>query len=151
MRHSTEAPRPTYIPHGYSYGFRIDGEAGPGFIRDPDQTVLIYTRSAVDSTHPLMISLSPSRRLELMATEGHPGLPVALDSGAEAVYHDGLWSSGPGLDERRDGDVVVHWDRSDAHSITVRTEDGVYGVRGARSRGVTVDELLKIANSLPIS
>ena len=45
---------------------------------------------------------------------------------------------------------MLHWDDREWHSITIRAGDRVFAVRGARSTGVTFDELTSVARSLPL-
>jgi hypothetical protein len=144
---------PSYVPDGYKLRSRIDGAAARAFGPNPDQVELIYTTGWQDDAwaYPLLVCLTPVGPATLAATERHPGQPTDIAvPGATAVYHDGLWALGPGEDERRlDPQSVIHWDRIVAHSVTVVWAGGVYAVRGAKTRGVGVDELVRVVKSLP--
>jgi hypothetical protein len=86
-----------------------------------------------------------------MGTENHPGEAVELGiPSSTAVYHDGLWSPGSGAMERDLGGTRIHWDRSVAHSITVRTPDGTYAVRAPKEK-VGVAELVELVKSLQLA
>jgi hypothetical protein len=114
---------------------------------------LIYTRGweVEDWNSPLTIHASPAGEGILAGTENRPGEPVDLGiPSATAVYHDGLWAPGSGEDERDLGDVIIHWDRTNAHSITIRASNGTYAVRAPKA-DVAFDELVEVARSLDLS
>jgi hypothetical protein len=144
--------RPAHVPYGYRYAFRVDGEAAAGFWGNADQVLLTYSFHK-EPSYPLSVYAAAGGGDEvLLGTEQRAGKPVDLGvAGVSAVYHDGLWSPGLGRDEHVVGQFVLHWDDQEWHSITIRAGDRVYGVRGARSNGVTFDELASVARSLPLA
>jgi hypothetical protein len=141
----------TYIPEGFRFRRKFHGDTGLGFPGERDQVTFVYTRPS-DPTglfYPLTVHVAGVGSLRLPGTEENPGRPVAIDGSAvRAVYHDGLWARGRGENERRFGTEVLHWDRSDLHSLTLALPDRTLAVRGPRSRGVDVDELARILASL---
>jgi hypothetical protein len=143
--------RPRYVPTGYRYGFRVEGEAAAGFWGNADQVLLNYTFHK-EPSFPLTIFAAAAAGGDVLhGTEHRTGMPVDLGvPGVSAVYHDGLWATGPGRDQQVVGQFVLHWDDREWHSITIRARDRVFAVRGARSNGVTVDELTSVARSLAL-
>jgi len=65
---------------------------------------------------------------------GHAGVPVNVN-GKAATYHDGYWMPGPGPDQVSiaDGKGSAHWGRDFVHSLTLRTGNGVIGLRCPRA------------------
>jgi hypothetical protein len=141
---------PSYLPAGYRFRSTLRGQAAGGFAGTEEQVTHIYTRGAErdDFTNRLAVHLGTTDG-PLFGTEGHPGRPIelALDA-ALATYHDGMWMLGPGPDERQVGEILLHWDTSVAHSISVRFPRFSIAVRGARGRGVDLGELLRVSRSL---
>jgi len=143
--------RPTYVPAGYRYGFHVEGEAAAGFWGNADQVVFNYSFHK-EPSFPLTIFAAAAAGGDVLhGTEQRTGTAVDLGlPGVSAVYHDGVWTTGPGRDQQLVGQLVLHWDDREWHSITIRTGDRVFAVRGARSNGVTFDELTSVARSLPL-
>lgn len=142
--------RPAYVPSGYKFFRTIVGDEASGFWGVRRQAATVYVRGA-ETMYPLVAHVAREQGARLVGTEGRDGLGIDLGAdGATAVYHDGWWAPGRGPDEQRAGELFIHWDRADAHSITVNAGDRVFAVRGARSKGVSLDELVKVARSLPI-
>jgi hypothetical protein len=141
-----------HLPLGYRLRSRFEGEDAGGFPGSPDQLALIYTRGlgSDEAVYPLLVYVAArGGAKELVGTEGRSGSSVDIGvSGVTAVYHDGMWAPGPGPDERRLGELIIHWDTGDAHSITVSGGGRLLGVRGARSRGVLARHLVTVARSL---
>jgi len=140
------------LPLGYRLRSRFEGEDAGGFPGSADQLTLIYTRgmSSDDAVYPLLVYVAArGGATELVGTEGRPGSNVDVGvSGVTAVYHDGMWALGPGPDERRLGELTLHWDTGEAHSVTLNGGDRLLAVRGARSRGVLARHLVTVARSL---
>jgi hypothetical protein len=145
--------QPAHLPPGYRFLRKLRGPLFEGFRGDDEQVILVYGRGWNDSGayRPLLVYVSPSTNGdELFSTEEKAGRPIDLGiDGTRTVYHDGRWELGPGFDARVAGDVTVHWDSSDWHSLTVVHSAGVYAVRGARQNSVGVRELVDVAKSLP--
>jgi hypothetical protein len=145
--------RPAYVPSGFRLAGQVIGRASFGFGSTEQQTALFYRRGSdyQDALLPLTVHVAPvATDAVLGSTELRPGTIVELDlRGVTALYHDGIWAPGPGDDEQGLGGVVIHWDRSTVHSITVRTSQYMVGIRGPKYRGVDYSELARIARSLP--
>jgi hypothetical protein len=144
--------RPAHVPRGYRYAFSIEGEAAAGFWGNADQVLLNYSFHREPSYPLAVFATVPAGGVDVLhGTEQRRGTPVDLGvPGVSATYHDGLWASGPGRDQQVVGQFVLHWDDREWHSITIRAGDRVFAVRGARSNGVTFDELTSVARSLPL-
>jgi hypothetical protein len=143
----------SYIPSGYEFRRQIEGSNAGGFGEDADQAALVYTRgwSDTDWNQALVVYAAPAGDRALLATEKHPGQTVDLGfPQANAVYHDGLRTTGPGEMEQDLGDVVIHWERSSYHSITIYADAGRYAVRASKET-VDFDELTKVARSFNLS
>jgi len=146
---SLERLQPSYLPEGYQ--LRRDAPEHRGRSSTSSQAALTYTRGweLDDWLHPLKISSPSSAEASHATTNRHAGDPINLGlPGITAIYHDGSWAPGPGEDARSVGETVIHWERGSVHSITMRGSNGVATVQGSRARGVTRDELVKIARSL---
>lgn len=144
--------RPSYVPEGYELRADVEGEAIAAFGEQPEQTTLVFTRGTdlSELTHPLMVSSTTGRTRPLIGTEGRVGQPVDLGrDDVAAVYHDGAWAPAPD-GEGQDGLPRLEWDTQDVHAITVHWDGGACAVQGARSRGVTFEELVRVARSLPL-
>jgi hypothetical protein len=125
---------------------------GLGFPSDPGQVSLVYARGAKDEDRlfPLTLHASSRKRARLIGTEQHRGRRIPLRGGrVHAMYHDGMWTLGHGADERRVAPgTVIHWDRSEVHSLTVLAKGRVFAIRGARSRGVELEDLVRTLESV---
>lgn len=145
--------RPGYVPPGYRLTSTLHGELFAGLVGPHEQALLVYTRGWSDETfrRPLSVHVSPPENAAvLFGTEEKRGETVDIGvPDASAVYHDGRWELGNGHDRRAAGDVVVHWGLGDEHSLTVRHATRVYAVRGSRRNGVSLGELVRVAQSLP--
>ena len=142
---------PSYLPAGYEFSHRAEGARAGGLGSDPSQVGLFYRRGAAleDLRIPLAVYIGPPSAPDLVATDGRQGAEVDLGVRRTiAKYHDGLWMLGQGEDEFDAGPVLLHWDRSTLHSVTVRWPGGTVAVRGPKARGVDYNELLKVARSL---
>lgn len=160
--------RPGYVPAGFrllaaaEMPVPLDGDAPPGGDRPGEEAAVSYTRGD-DLRRALRIQAGPrSAGISSRETGGHAGIPVDLGAagvdgvegvdGVQAIYQDGVWVMGPGPDQRRVGEgLTIHWDTSDLHSLTLVGPDSEVTVRGARSLGVTFDELVRVAASLDVS
>ena len=140
---------PRYLPHGYIYAWARSGESAGGFWGVADQAVAVYT-PGTDSHDPLFIYSTRDPRAELIGTESRAGEKVDLGTHGTGIYHDGLWKLGPGHDQQAVGDLVLHWDAGNVHSLRFRSGGLLFAVRGSRTRGVTRDELVKVARSLAV-
>jgi hypothetical protein len=142
---------PSYIPAGYRLQAELFGPIFMAFGGKANQYRWTYTKGLREShfTKPLFIYMSPPENSPVLAgTEKQRGQPIELGvPGTKAVYHDGLWQIGPGYDQRFTGDVFVHWDFSDQHSLTVRHDRVLFAARGSRLNDISVDELVRIAIS----
>lgn len=150
MSNSASSAVPSYITPGYELRREIDGPMAEGLGRDADQKALFYTRGWADEdwVFPLTVFVASYPNRTLIGTAGRRGNSVEVGvPNVTAAYHDGMWVSGPGEDEHQIGAVVLHWERSEAHSITISSFDKTYAVRGPKRRGVTFDELVRIAGS----
>jgi hypothetical protein len=145
--------QPAHVPSGYRFRRKVRGRLFEGSRGDDEQAILVYSRGWTEAAtyRPLFVYVSPpTNGVELFSTEEQGGQPIALGVGeTHAVYHDGRWELGPGFDARNAGDVVVHWDSSEWHSVTVVHPAGVYAVRGSRRNGIGARELVAVAESLP--
>jgi hypothetical protein len=151
MSSAAQAGRPKHVPAGFKFRAELRGATGFGFPGDASQLTFVYARTALDEDRlfPLTLSVSTATSARLVGTEQHRGTRIRLPHARSyATYHDGLWMLGSGADERVVGDsTTIHWDRSDVHSLTVRRGGRVYAVRGARSRGVGLEDLVRILES----
>jgi hypothetical protein len=150
MSNDASPARPSYITPGYELRRQIEGPMAEGLGRDDDQQALFYTRGWADEdwVYPITVFVASYPNRTLIGTAGKLGNAVELGvQNVTAVYHDGMWVPGPGEEEHETGAVVLHWERSDAHSLTISSSDKTYAVRGPKRRGVTFDELLRIAGS----
>jgi hypothetical protein len=135
---SADAPR--YVPPGYHFVRRWEGADSGNFPADSRQLTWEYLTACTQDawTYPLLVSWVPSVGTTVTATEHHPGRSVDLGiAGVTAVYQDGWWGVG-----------ATSWDSSAVNSITVNWSGGTYGIRGAKTRGVDLERLIKIARSM---
>lgn len=142
--------QPLALPPGYLLRATRNGDEANGFRGATEQIAFIYTL-ADDWTHPLMVHFATADGAsDLFATETRLGESLTLHAGeVEARYHDGMWAPGPGLDEQRLGELVIHWMRDTMHSLTVNCGSQSIGVRGSRARGIRYADLVTVAESLP--
>ncbi len=145
------ADAPASLPVGYRFRARVVGPNTGSFPRHPNQVTWIFNRgcAADDFPYPLMVSRVPEPNVTISAAENHLGEPVDLGRpGTAAVYHDGLWAPGPGPEQWTLGSVTLHWEASAVHSLTVHWSGGTFGIRGARTHGVTREDLIRIGLAL---
>lgn len=144
---------PSYVPSGFEFRREIGGINAGGFGENPTQVGLLYARdwSSFGLENLLVAYAAEPGAGDLDATEHRSGQQVDVDIGsAEAVYHDGLWAPGPGEAEVDLGEgVVIHWERSITHSITIYAPKGSYAIRAPMDT-VPFDELVRVAKSLNI-
>ena len=96
----------------------------------------------------ITVCWAPQRNIMLTGTTNRVGTPVTVN-GLSGTYHDGMWMPGPGPDEVRfEPDGIAHWGRDLVHSITLKTADGVYGVRAPRTIVPHLDGLVRIMSSV---
>jgi hypothetical protein len=144
---------PSFVPSNYHFAREISGQAAMAFGDTDDQIAYFYVTgpSFVEASFPIVIcaAANPSKR-QLGATEGREGTDVVIGSPPRtAVYHDGMWAAGDGPSPRVTGDVVIHWDTTVVHSLTIDSGDVVAAVRVPRE-SVDLATLKQIATSLPI-
>ena len=138
------------IPPDFKFRFQVEGERAGGFAADPGQAVLVYG-SGRDVNRPLMIAFGSRDDVALIGTHGHAGTRIKIVNGTvTALYHDGMWKPGAGRSQKRIGETLIHWDSADVHSLTIGgLPDGrKIGIRGARSLGVSLGQLVRIADHL---
>lgn len=139
------------IPLGYRFGSEVRGSSVAGFWGVLDQVALIYVCQPYQEYDRFFVHGAGRPSLTLLGTEGHDGVGVDVNiRGMRAVYHDGLWSIGPGNEQRVEGGQVLHWEVSDAHSLTLWDEGRTFAVRGLRSRGIPQSALIRLAQSLQV-
>jgi len=151
---SIDDASPRYVPAGYRFRTRVQGQIFEGFPGSSDQALIVYRRGSADASiqRPLIVYVSPPlNKPVLFGTEKKKGEVIDTDLDAHVIYHDGQWELGRGEDTRDAGDVVVHWDSSDLHSLTIVHDDVLYAVRGSRKNGIGRGELQRVAESLPLS
>ena len=150
---TVEALTPSYVPVGFALREHVFGDGAGGFAQEEDQLGLFFARSnkLADRILPLSIHATAAASFALVGTEDRPGSVVAIGDGRTATYHDGIWSAGPGEEARRVGPMLIHWDRGSVHSLTARSDGLVFAVRGPKALGVTLSELVRVAQSLPIA
>jgi hypothetical protein len=145
---------PRYVPGGYRFRTRVQGQIFEGFPGTGDQALIVYRRGSNEASihRPLIVYVSPpDNEPVLFGTEEKNGQRIDTKLDAQVIYHDGQWELGRGEDTRDAGDVFVHWDSSDMHSLTVVHEELLFAVRGSRRNGVGLRELRRIAESLPLT
>jgi hypothetical protein len=150
---TVDALTPSHVPAGFALRQHVFGRSAGGFGLEEDQLVLFFAKSdgLDDRRLPLAIQATRTVGAELSGTEGRAGETIDLGDGRTATYHDGIWSAGPGPDERVSGPMLIHWDRSTMHSLTAEAGGVVYGVRGPKHLGVGLGELIGVVRSLPIA
>jgi len=145
-------PTPKYLPNGYRL-VRVVANAPDGLRAAdgrqlPEQLHMLAFRSEgrQDVHHPLTVVVSRSAepaRMFAAVDAKSVQKPVRLNTGAvtQATYCDGQWLSGRTPSERM-------WSTDTNHSVVLRRDGFVVGVRGSRAVGVSHDELLRIAASV---
>jgi hypothetical protein len=146
----TDGLKPTYIPTGYKY-FGI-AEGGPaGEFNDDDTQVVVRYRTGTDYSQANMLSICLSPACAELNCVENVQPEISTLNGLSVRYYNGQWAPGPG-DGRRDTPVgPVHWDRFSQHSISISVPGaGTIGVRCSPTAVPAVDELKRVAASLPI-
>jgi len=144
---------PSYVPPGYSLWTVIQGTdaGGFGFIDSEEQYAATYLRGKMPEANATALSIfrAPPGATTLAATTERVGEQVDLGvRTATAVYHDGMWLSGPGDEQRIVKWWVLHWNRATFHSLTVKDSPLIWGIRGPKTSGIDKSELMRIAASL---
>jgi hypothetical protein len=144
-----QLPNPSYLPPGFLHRLDVYGNDTAGFGFDSKQVARIFTRdlSLASWNRPLVITWVPRAGAVLAATENRAGTPVSLPNG-DGVYHDGLWQLGVGPDQVDVPGGPIHWDRNDAHSITLAVSGGTVAIRASRVAGVEFEELRRTGGSV---
>jgi hypothetical protein len=146
------ADAPPYIPGKYRFERRIVGGDTGNFPFHPDQITWIYNLSCTgdDAPYPLMISRVSDPKAVVSATERHDGEVLSgMAVGRTGIYHDG-WNALTSPINSPGQKAELSWDTAVVNSVTVRWAQGTYGLRGAKTRGVTREELIKMALALKI-
>lgn len=145
-----ESVRPGYVPAAFTLRSAATGDTGHGFPNVDRQVTLEYVNGG-NFIWPLFVVVADEPDQTLFGTEEMAGAPTGLGvSDVEATYHDGIWAAGRGPSERSAGSVVLHWQSGGCHSLTVRTKTRTLAVRGSETSGVDLDQLIRIARSLPL-
>ncbi len=138
-------------------GFRLFGEvqgvdAGE-FWGSEEQVAIHYRRpgSPWGFVTEITACWDPNPARTLTGTNNGPAVPVNVN-GRQATYHDGTWLPGSGPEQI---DVVgggkAHWGRELVHSLTMRTDRGVFAVRCPRDAVPGLSELVKIMASIDVA
>jgi hypothetical protein len=137
-----------YMPEGFGLATRKHGLKVGEFWGSSEQ-VAIHFRQPL-SAHGMQITIcwAPEKDLMLTGTTGHDGVTVIVN-GNEAVYHDGMWTPGPGPEQVIVGNGAVHWGRDGVHSLTVHTDRGAFALRCPRQAVPGLGEMIKIMSSIP--
>ena len=139
------------VPSGYSLrGSYSEGPIYGGFGNDRVQTAFFFARSELmgDMMYPLVVYAAPAGASNLRWTENRDGELLNI-GGVTALYHDGIWAPGPGYGEQKMPDGgVIHWRRDTFHSLRIDTDERSLAVRGSRSHGVELRELVGLAGSV---
>lgn len=134
---------PGYVPSGFALRRVLDPAQEPGFGRDPNQRIYVYTHgwNEEDWMSPLMIVVGAPGGSPLIGTENRPGTVADLGvASVAAEYHDGVWTAAP------DGSGRVVWNTAFAHSITARSPIMRVAVRGNK-RQAPMSDLVAILTS----
>jgi hypothetical protein len=136
--------QPGYVPFGFEFRRKLDTTTEPGFGRDPNQAITIYTHGwdEADWISPLMLVIGSPGQSALVGTENQLGDPVELGlGGVMARYHNGVWTAAS------DGSGRVVWNTEYAHSITASSPALRVAVRGNK-RQVSIAELTRVLQSI---
>jgi hypothetical protein len=146
------ADAPPYIPGKYRFVRRIVGGDTGNFPGYSDQITWIYNLSCAgdDAPYPLMISRVSDPKAVISATGGHDGeVLTGMAVGRTGIYHDG-WTALASPINSPGQKAELKWDTAVVNSVTLRWAQGTYGLRGAKTRGVTREESIKMALALRI-
>lgn len=136
--------QPGYVPSGFEPRRTLDSTTEPGFGRDPDQVITIYTHGWDESDwiSPLMLVVGTAGSSALVGTENRPGDPIDIGiPGVAAFYHNGVWTAAS------DGSGRVVWNTEYAHSISAASTALRVAVR-ANKRQVSIAELTRVLQSV---
>lgn len=162
-------PIASYIPPGYS--LHATQWAPPeGFGGGADERSLIYSKPGFDPVTQLnfpvkvIITTVVTRRFGTIRDSKPTPIELHMKSGETlpADYYDGWWVKDP------NGEVVVppkpfvdsggrtvispeqrvHWDTSDVNSLLFQYLNYHVGITGSRRRGISLEELIRISESL---
>jgi len=144
--------QPAYVPPGYKLRSRVEGQAAGGFAGALEQVTSIYTvGSTVDDwSLGLHLHVSASSDATLVGIAGRAGVPVQLASTARGTYYDGMWNVGQGREQADVPGASLYWDTTAAHSLVVDSDDGRRIAVSAGKAQISADELVRIADSLPL-
>lgn len=142
-----ESLEPSYVPVAFKRYGSAKGASSGEFWDTEEQLVVRYRPgNGSDRSRTLTVCWAADQDRELMGTRGRRGVPVDV-YGVEAVYHDGQWQPGPGPEQVDLATGPLHWDRRE-HSITMRTERGVFAVRGPQQDIPEPGELVQVLSSV---
>jgi len=138
-------------------GFRmvaeVRGQNAGGFWRrltpsEKQMAIHYRKRGAYGTGSTISVYWDPDPHHALTGTTNHAGQRV-LVNGKPAIYHDGTWMPGPGLDTI---DVLTdgkaHWGRDFVHSITMSTPKGVFALRCPYAVVPHLHEMIKMMSSI---
>ncbi len=140
------------IPAGFQLVGREQGIYAGEFWASDEQIAIRYRqpRKMWGLGSEITICWAPQRNVMLTGTTNRVGTPVTVN-GLPATYHDGMWMPGPGPEQVTfEPDGMAHWGRDLVHSLTLKTSDGVYGLRAPRSVVPHVDGLARIMSSVQV-
>jgi hypothetical protein len=140
---------PEYIPDGFGLAARLHGINVGEFWGSEDQVAIHFRQRRTPHGWQITICWAPEQELMLTGTTGHEGAAVIVN-GQEAIYHDGMWTPGPGPDQVSVGeDGSAHWGRDGVHSLTMHSDRGVFALRCPKQSVPGLDEMIKIMSSVP--
>lgn len=155
--------QPKYLPPGFKLAAAIDGHragewgevkgfyAGEFHGAGTEHQIAIHYRQPDNPRRHqsgIVVSWVRDPELPFVGTAHHSGVPVTVN-GKPATYFDGAWAPGPGPEQIKVlSDGAAHWSRVFEHSLTVRIDDGIIGVRCPRSLVPEATELFKIMSSI---
>jgi hypothetical protein len=144
--------QPQFVPAGFHLAGRGQGLQVGEFWGSHEQIFIRYrmSRQVWGLGAEITVCWAPERDLMLTGTTNRVGMPVTVN-GKSGVYHDGMWMPGPGPDEVKfEPNGTAHWGRDFVHSITVHTEEGVFGLRVPRASVPHLDTLVEIMSTVQI-
>src|SRR6266567_4607276 len=143
---------PQRLPSGFKFLGEAVGVSVGEFIGSSQQVALRYRVPGTPWGIGTEISVcwAPEADLELTGTTDYPGVPVNVNA-KTATYHDGCWMPGPGPHQVAIADSgVAHWGIDFVHSLTLRTGNGVIGLRCPRAVVPDLRGLTEILASIPL-
>lgn len=142
--------KPRHMIDGFHPFAEVHGNKAGGFPGSEEQVAIHYRkrRSEWGVGSQVIVYWDPQPDRDLIGTTNHAGAPVTVN-GKTALYHDGTWMPGPGLDQI---DVLTdgkaHWGRDFVHSIIMRTPKGIFALRAPYAVVPSLDELIRIFSSI---